>query len=95
MNSKEIFEFVKVNHTANELINHLSFSHARVSRWSNDNSIWVYFKCSDSPSGVLQAGSFARTSITDALMASRNLRANLGPSRGDIACRNLCGTIGF
>ena len=95
MNSNEIFEFTKTPHSAEELLGHPSFSHTRLSRFSSDNSIWVYFRCTDSPSGVLSAGGFTRTPETDALMAARKLRANLGPSRGDIAAANPPGTVGF
>jgi hypothetical protein len=94
MNSNEIFEYIKTPHTGEELLAHPSFSHTRVSRWSQ-NDLIVYFRCSDSPSGVLSAGGFIRTRETDKIMRERNLRANLGPSRGDIACAHPCGTIGF
>jgi hypothetical protein len=94
MNSNEIFEYTKVRPvaTAAELLNHPSFSHVRLNRWG---SYWVYFHCSDSPSGVLGAGDFDNTAENCALMAARSIRANLGPSRGDIAASNPCGTVGF
>ncbi len=97
MNSNQIFEFSKTPHAAAELLDHPSFSHTRLSRWwdSGDKSIWVYFRCTDSPSGVLSAGSFPSNPENDALMRGKKIRANNGPSRGDIACRNLCGTTGF
>jgi hypothetical protein len=97
MNSNDIFEYQKKQTTVEELLTHPSFSHTRVSNFCNfsGKTMWVYFKCSDSPSGVLMAGSFNRTPETDALMAARKLRANLGPSRGDIAAANPPGTLGF
>lgn len=98
MTSNEIFAYSKnLAKTAKEMLEHPSFSHTRLSRWTDcgDKSVWVYFRCSDSPSGVLMAGSFKLTPETEALMRGKNIRANLGPSRGDIAARNLCGTTSF
>lgn len=92
MNSKEIFEYTRVRPvaTAAELLNHPSFSHTRFNQWG---SFWVYFRCSDSPSGVLGAGGFENTPENRALMEAKKIRANLGPSRGDIAAANPCGTF--
>ena len=97
MNSNEIFAYSKAPHSAKELLDNPSFSHTRLSRWwdSGDKSVWVYFRCTDSPSGVLCAGSFKSNPENDALLRGRNIRANTGPSRGDIAARNLCGTVRF
>lgn len=100
MNSNEIFEYNKAAHTPTELLDHPSYSHSRYhAPWaSNPGSLGnttVYFRCSDSPSGVLAAGGFSMTPENTALLSARKIRANLGPSRGDIAAANLCGTRAF
>ena len=97
MTSSEIFQYGKEQHTPAEMLSNPSFSHTRVSTWCcpNRDVLWVYFRCSDSPSGVLQAGSFKLNEETRALMAARNVKANLGPSRGEIAAANPPGTVSF
>ena len=98
MTSKDIFAYsANLTKTAKDMLEHPCYSHTRLSRWTDcgDNSIWVYFRCSDSPSGVLMAGSFKLTPETEALLRGKNIRANLGPSRGDIAAANPPGTVSF
>jgi hypothetical protein len=98
MNSKEIFVYSAAGHSPAELLDHPSYSHSRVmERWTDYDpaQMTVYFRCTDSPSGVLAAGGFRLTPENEALLRARKIRANTGPSRGDIAARNLCGTVTF
>ena len=97
MTTNQIWEFGKTPHSAADLLDHPCFSHTRVSDFCcpNRDTIWVYFRCSDSPSGVLLAGSFKLNPENEAALRARKIRANTGPSRGDIAARNLCGTVSF
>lgn len=98
MNSNEIFKFSAAGHSPAELLDHPCYSHTRImDRWTNYDppGVTVYFRCSDSPSGVLAAGGFRLNPENEALLRARKIRANTGPSRGDIAARNLCGTVGF
>jgi hypothetical protein len=100
MNSNELFEFRKTPHTPTELLEHPSFGHLRLQpAWYPDkgqlDSITVYFRCSDSPSGVLAAGGFDLTPENKQMLAERKMRANDGPSRGSIAIARGCGTVGF
>jgi hypothetical protein len=106
MTSKEIFEYKKdANPTFEDALNHPDFSHTRFDEpWDcfvgtdsphRFGSLLVYFRCSDSPSGVLMAAGFHATPENKLTLSNRHLRANLGPSRGEIATRNFAGTIGF
>jgi len=96
MTSKEIFEYAKdLTKTLGEVLDHPSFSHTSIRNWCGVESLCVYFRCSDSPSGVLLAGGFAMNDEHKAILHERNERVNLGPSRGDIAARNGCVTITY
>jgi hypothetical protein len=97
MTTTEIFDFDK-NYplaTLEDCLNHPSFSHTRVKNWCGTETITIYFRCEDSPSGVLRATGFYLTPENKAVLASRNVRANLGPSRGEIASQNPPGTMTF
>lgn len=97
MTSKQLFEYGKTSHTATELLEHTDYSHSRLNdRWNNQTpSVLIYFRCSDSPSGVLLAGSFKLNPENEALLRGKGIRANTGPSRGEIASANPPGTVNF
>jgi len=105
MNTNEIFELQKTNLTFEGILNHPDFSHARFDPpWDcfigtdspyRFGTLKLYLRCSDSPSGVLLASGFVATDENKKLLAERNLRANVGPSRGQIAQSHGVSTVGF
>ena len=105
MNTTQIFEFQKINLSFESVLNHPDFSHARFDPpWDcfvgtdspyRFGTLKLYLRCSDSPSGVLLVSGFVATPEKKKLLADKNLRANVGPSRGEIAMARGVSTIGF
>lgn len=94
MNTNECFTYQKQEPepTFQEAITHPAFSHTRFyPRWYHTqlDSIQVYFRCSDSPSGVLAVFCCDITPEIKAVMITHKIEPNRSPSRGEIACGNI------
>jgi hypothetical protein len=86
MKVKEINNRIrKAQFSLREALEHKAFSHARIKSWCRSESILVYFKVEDSPSGVYLAGGFPHNQENQAILRMKEIQPNYGPSRGDIA----------
>lgn len=96
MTTKEIFELRDKPFTPDEVKAHPAFSHVTRRPWCGCDILHAYFRCSDSPSGVLLAASWCKDpdhpndpELQDNKDYARALelfeRIHNGPTRGDIA----------
>ena len=98
MTTTEIIQYLNENHTIEEMLSNPNYSHTRYHQpWDcfigtdspyRYGTITVYFRCSDSPSGVFSAGGFILTPENKSLLSQLNVSPNMGPSRGSIASSN-------
>lgn len=65
MTTEEIFEYSRSDHSLSEMIEHHSFRYIKVKSYYGREYLSVFFRCTDSPSGVLGAGGGLRFELNE------------------------------
>jgi len=81
MTCKEIEQLQETGLSIQNAVKHPAFSHARRSKYFQGKSTYIYFFCSDSPSGVLLAKGGETNEVENALRQARNT-SPLSPTEG-------------
>ena len=65
MTTNEIFEYSRNDNSLTEMLEHHSFRYVKVKSWYGREYLSVFFRCTDSPSGVMGAGGGLRFELNE------------------------------